>query len=125
MPEAETKRYQVSMANGSNPAIVEVPFRTPFSKRIRRQVEKLRELPDGRKRLDYEWEEFDHEYDVESEMRDDAVRKYNEGSGKAYSARQLLIEAVPVAQSEQPDRAPSRGFSKKTPVAVPAISSEP
>lgn len=90
----ETKVYRVSLLNGSEAQDITVPLRAPFNKKVRRHFETIRELGDGRKKLEYELKEVEVAIDVEAEMRADAIRGWNAGRGSAIAAKNLKIDPV-------------------------------
>lgn len=98
----ETKAYKVSLADGSEASIVRVPLRHPVVKTLRRHQEYVRELADGRKKLEFELREVEHSIDMEAEMRADAIRAWN-GNVRSIAARNLIVEAVsePTPQPQQ------------------------
>ena len=105
----ETKEYRVSLRDGSESAVVQVPLRRPFTKILRRHHEVVRELGDGRKKLEMVPRDTEHQMDVESEMRADAVRAWNAKMQKAIAARNLLIEEV--IAGPQPSRRPAKDMA--------------
>lgn len=90
----ETKVYRVSLINGSEARDITVPLRAPFNKKVRRHFETVRDLADGRKKLEYELRETEVAIDVEAEMRADAVRGWNADRGSAIAAKNLKVEPV-------------------------------
>jgi hypothetical protein len=96
------RRFRVSLPGGGKPQTVAVEDRKPFTKKIIRHVEHVKELADGRKRIEFVRESMDHQYDVKSEMICDAIRAYNDFDPKnpAKSIKQLEIEDLGPVPSE-------------------------
>ncbi len=97
------RRFRVSLPGGGTERIVAVEDRKPFTKILRRHVEEVKELADGRKKIVHVLQNVEHPYDVKSEMVADAIRSYNDAapSMPAKSIKQLQIEdmgPVPVDQ---------------------------
>jgi hypothetical protein len=106
----ETKAYRVCLAaDGSEPLTVRVLLRTPFNRKVRRHFEVVREFADGRKKVEFEVRDVEHAFDVESEMRADAVRAFNASRATSVSAKNLLIEAIPDYVPEPVVEKPAKG----------------
>ncbi len=72
------RRFSVRMISGNEEGILaDVEDRLPFTRKIQRHIEKVREKGDGTKVIEYPLETIDHTYDFTSDMKDDAVRAYN------------------------------------------------
>lgn len=125
MAETEYAHFRVSLANGDEPADVAVEIPTddkfPRTKMLRRHIETARELPDGRKRLEYPVVEAPHDMTpaLEEELLAGAIRAYNGIAGKSLAAKQLRIERF-----TPPDR-PATGSVEPKPLQPPRRRGQP
>ncbi len=72
------RRFKVSPRTGTDsPVVVDVEDRLPFTRKIQRHVERIRERGDGTKIIEHPLESMDYTYDFTPEMKADAVRGYN------------------------------------------------
>lgn len=107
----ETKNYRVSLSDGSESHEVSVPLRRPFTKKLRRHFEEVRETADGRKKIEMVPRQIEHTMDVESEMRDDAVREWNAKTNKTIAARNLRIEELSTEPLSSQSRRPAKSLA--------------
>mgnify|MGYP001589644233 CR=1 FL=1 len=109
------RKFRVSMGGGE-PKLVIVEDQKPFTRKLMRHSERVRDLGDGRKRTEMILDEIEHTYDFATEMKADAVRGYNSaGAGSSFSFKQLDVEDLgPVAQETVPAQVlePDSGMSR-------------
>ncbi len=96
------RRFRVSLPGGIEQRIVAVEDRKPFTKKIMRHVEHVRETADGKKRIEHVLEPVEHTYEVRSEMIADAIRSYNDSDTKqrGRSGMQLEVEDLGAVPAE-------------------------
>ena len=114
------RRFKVSPRTGTEaPVIVDVEDRLPFTRKIQRHVEKIRERGDGTKIIEYPIESMDYTYDFTPEMKADAVRGYNIAKSTRthvsdITTKNLVIEDLgPVMPENMPAERPQSARSRK------------
>ena len=126
-PGRPLRRFRVSLPGGGSERLCDVEDRKPFSKKLLRHVEKVRDLADGRKRIEMVPEQIVHEYDVHSEMVADAVRSYNDAdpTQPTKALKQLEVEDLgPVKGQSEPDQVIGHGAGINRPPTKPFVAKE-
>ncbi len=117
---AASRRFKVSLADGSKENIVTVEDRKPITRMLRRHKEEVTTKLDGTKKIEMVPCEVEHVYDMQSEMIADAVRAYNDATPDkaAKSIKQLLVVDLGPVQPESQVAPPVQRPSRKAETAA-------